>query len=172
MPGALGMRPGRLAVFLIIIIAIGLLAEHYYPQMQGRENWNSQHVEKEYGGHHTHQRQIQSIGIEKPKTPEGIEEILETKQRHIAEDEDTAKIEPQATRAPSSWYMLIDKPGYYELTEDIIDCTYECGIYINASNVVLDGKGHIIDGVYSGSGKYGIYVDHATNITIRNTKIL
>ena len=72
------------------------------------------------------------------------------------------------SRAPSSWYMLIDAPGYYELTADIIDCTKECGIYINSSNVVLDGRGHILDGVNNNSSKYGIYVENAENVTIRN----
>ena len=72
---------------------------------------------------------------------------------------------------PSSWCILIDRPGYYELDSDIINCTYECGIYISASNVVLDGKGHIMTGAASESSRYGIYVDEATNVTIRNIRI-
>jgi len=68
-------------------------------------------------------------------------------------------------------YIIIDEPGYYELTEDIIDCTYGCAIYISASNVILDGRGHIIDGVYNWSSKYGIHICNANNVTIRNIVI-
>mgnify|MGYP000527655135 CR=1 FL=1 len=74
-------------------------------------------------------------------------------------------------KEPSSWYMLIDEPGYYELTQDIVDCTKECGIYITASNVVLDGKGHILSGVGNESSKYGIYLKDVENVIIRNITI-
>jgi len=73
------------------------------------------------------------------------------------------------TRMFKSYYMLIDEPGYYELTEDIINCTYEAAIFISAKNVVLDGKGHIVDGVNNLSSKYGIWVYwEADNVTIKN----
>ncbi len=68
-------------------------------------------------------------------------------------------------------YIIIDRPGYYELTEDIINCTYGCAIYISASNVILDGQNHIIDGVYNWSSKYGIHIYNANNVTIRNIVI-
>ena len=110
----------------------------------------------------------------KPETP--IERITQDKNSKdiisVGEEKEGRGKEARAERqAPSSWYMLIDKPGYYELSQDIINCTYGVAIYINASDVVLDGKGHIIDGVYNESSKYGIYVNHAVNVTIRNVRI-
>jgi len=63
--------------------------------------------------------------------------------------------------------MLINESGDYELDMDINDCMYECCIYINASNVVLDGKNHVLDGVHNESSKYGVYIN-GDNVTIRN----
>ncbi|MHA1469361.1 MAG: right-handed parallel beta-helix repeat-containing protein [Candidatus Asgardarchaeia archaeon] len=69
---------------------------------------------------------------------------------------------------PFTAHMYILKPGYYELQRDVINCTKTVGIYINASNVILDGKGHIIDGVLEQGWGWGIYIESATNVTIRN----
>ena len=71
----------------------------------------------------------------------------------------------------STWYyIIINEPGYHELTDDIINCTFEVGIYINASHVILDGKGHILDGVNDTRSKFGIYINDVTNVTVRNIK--
>jgi len=92
-------------------------------------------------------------------------------EERIMEEKDLDKIALSSTRQPATWCMLISTPGYYELTGDIIDCDKECGIYINASDVVLNGMGHIVDGLSGSSYKYGIRVDHATNVTIMNMTI-
>ncbi len=76
---------------------------------------------------------------------------------------------PITIMQPSSWYMLIDEPGYYRLDEDIINCTAECCIYITASDVVLDGAGHLVDS--GGSASYGVYVYNATNVVIKNLRL-
>ncbi len=89
--------------------------------------------------------------------------------------EDKKEIQVKAEKiVPSSWCMLIDKPGYYELTANIVNCTKECGIYINASNVVLDGKGHIINGVWSDDSMNGIYRsrDKCNNKKHKNTAMV
>jgi len=129
--------------------------------------------------------QIRSMGKKGDKRPwateirehlelwAGTENILMNKSPVVKIKKSFGDIELKAMwgRQPLSWYMIIDEPGYYELTENILDCTKECGIYINASNVILDGKGHTLDGVYNETSKYGIYVYHATNVTIRNIMI-
>ncbi len=68
----------------------------------------------------------------------------------------------------SSYCMVIDSPGYYELNFDILNCTNNVGIYINASDVILNGEGHLVDGVYNSSSRYGIYIDFVNNVTIYN----
>ncbi|MEX0568492.1 MAG: NosD domain-containing protein [Candidatus Njordarchaeota archaeon] len=114
------------------------------------------------------QTKIRDVYEERP--PIGKEKL----QKEVANREGNLGdrgIVPMEMRTPTSWHILIDTPGYYELTEDIIDCAEECGIYINASNVVLDGKDHILDGVYSGLSMYGIYVENVSNVTIKNITI-
>jgi len=77
----------------------------------------------------------------------------------------------QLIEKPSSWCIIINESGYYELTEDLIYCIEDAGIFVNASNVIIDGKGHVISGVPKGAGLYGIYVNNQTNITIVNVTI-
>ena len=92
-------------------------------------------------------------------------------EERIMEEKDLDKIALSSTRQPTTWCMLISTPGYYELTDDIIDCDKECGIYINVSDVVLNGMGHIVDGLSGSSYRYGVYVHRATNVTIMNMTI-
>lgn len=69
---------------------------------------------------------------------------------------------------PIRAFMYITEPGYYELHQDIINCATTIGIYINTSNVVLDGKGFMLVGTHKQANEYGIYVEGATNVTIKN----
>ncbi|WP_324736203.1 NosD domain-containing protein [Thermococcus sp. SY098] len=66
----------------------------------------------------------------------------------------------------------ITAPGYYILNVSVIDFDpmaygVNYAIKINASNVVLDGAGHTIDGAEEGV-EYGIYVQSAVNVTVKN----
>ena len=54
--------------------------------------------------------------------------------------------------------ILINESGYYTLDFDIMDSTYNVCVLINASDVVLDGQNHLVDGVYTGKSLFGIYV--------------
>jgi parallel beta-helix repeat protein len=68
----------------------------------------------------------------------------------------------------------INESGYWELTQDIINNTSITCIEITVSNVVFDGKGHIIDGIDSASSN-GILVHNSTqmlsNVTIINVTV-
>jgi len=155
----LSLNP-KIIILLIIILATATITQNYSIEKSiqgGKWSGASRAMIKKT------LRIVRSSGDSK------LEILWNTKIEEIRNKEDILKA--QATRQPSSWYMLIDEPGYYELTQNIIDCMYEAAIYINASNVVLDGKGRMIDGVYNKSSKYGILVVNATNVTIRNTKI-
>jgi parallel beta-helix repeat protein len=61
----------------------------------------------------------------------------------------------------------ITEPGYYVLTVDGIDLTSDYGIKISADDVVLDGNGHVVDGVVIGEGHIGIYI-LGSNVTVKN----
>ncbi|WP_456368591.1 NosD domain-containing protein [Geoglobus sp.] len=69
---------------------------------------------------------------------------------------------------------VIDSPGYYVLTADILDNSSGVCINITASDVVFDGNGHLIDGT-NGWDTYGIYVYNSTtrleNVTIKNVNL-
>jgi parallel beta-helix repeat protein len=77
--------------------------------------------------------------------------------------------------------IVIDKPGYYRLTRDIIDTTAEVCINITVNNVIFDGGGHLIDSAtsnVSGHWRYGIRLYNASspgnplrNVTIMNVKL-
>ena len=58
----------------------------------------------------------------------------------------------------------INESGVYYLANDISENATMC-IVINASDVVLEGNGHFIDG--NGSG-YGIYAEGVENVTVKN----
>lgn len=74
----------------------------------------------------------------------------------------------------------ISEPGVYHVTADITADTLD-GIIVNSSDVVIDGNGHVIDGVSGDeearhTDKYGIHVElgngeTVSNVTIRNLVI-
>gem|GEM_PF-1114374 len=66
---------------------------------------------------------------------------------------------------------VIDQPGVYTLTADIArDVTDHC-LNITASNVVLDGQGHLIDGRAVHNTDTAVYATGVSNITIRNLRV-
>jgi len=60
----------------------------------------------------------------------------------------------------------IGEPGEYYLTTDMINESFTCFI-IFSNDVILDCRGHIIDGNYEGMMN-GIEAENRTNITIKN----
>jgi len=69
--------------------------------------------------------------------------------------------------------ITISEPGTYTLSEDMLIPSYQYGILINASNVVLDGQNHQLICNNSGIETYGIVVDTTgenttENVTIKN----
>lgn len=65
---------------------------------------------------------------------------------------------------------VISSPGYYVLTQDIINSTASTCIEITSNDVVLDGQGHRIDGVDLDRSR-GVYVHDVDNVTIKNLRI-
>jgi len=70
---------------------------------------------------------------------------------------------------PVTTCITIDTPGYYYLVNDIINASSTC-INITASDVVLDGRGHVIDGVHL-SYSYGIDASSVQNVTVINLAV-
>lgn len=82
---------------------------------------------------------------------------------------------PNTYAIPVTGCQTIDSPGVYELQNDIINShTSDC-IHIRSSNVVFDGKGHVIDSdydYYEGPGIYmRNYLSVISNITIKNVVV-
>ncbi|MEM0480701.1 MAG: right-handed parallel beta-helix repeat-containing protein [Candidatus Aenigmatarchaeota archaeon] len=70
------------------------------------------------------------------------------------------------------YVLLINKPGYYTLSKDILNLNLTTGINITSENVTLDCNGKIIEGNFalndiSSKNLYGIYVN-SENVTIKN----
>ena len=67
----------------------------------------------------------------------------------------------------------ITQPGEYVLTEDITNSNADTCIAIQASDVVLDGQGHTVDGVddFSADGVVVFGRDGATNVTVTNLTV-
>ena len=66
--------------------------------------------------------------------------------------------------------VVIDKPGVYELTKDILDTKAPVCIEIRCDNVVFDGKGHRIRGV-DAANSAGVLIHGSgpiSNVMIRN----
>jgi beta propeller repeat protein/parallel beta-helix repeat protein len=78
----------------------------------------------------------------------------------------------RTTPTQVSGCTVIDEPGYYILTADIIDSGCPWGIAILCSDVVLDGQGHRVDGVARGDTK-GIAFDHGPirNVNVRDLRV-
>lgn len=100
---------------------------------------------------------------------------------------DTATISVAAPAGPGgggsvSSCEVIDSPGTYTLSQDIIDSPDKECIYINSSDVVFDGDGHIIDGDASfkqywesqGYGSGGVVVEgppsKISNVTVKDVR--
>ncbi len=70
--------------------------------------------------------------------------------------------------------ITITQPGTYVLTNDITNSNLPICIEIQASNVVFDGAGHLIDGV-DAERTAGIFVDGSSaavsGVTIRNVRV-
>ncbi len=85
-----------------------------------------------------------------------------------------ARISPLPTNVTyTGQKIVIGQPGSYLLTNDITNSNQTTCIEIQASNVVFDGGGHLIDGIDKGNSA-GIYVHGPTtavsNVTIRNVR--
>ncbi len=74
-----------------------------------------------------------------------------------------------ATPIPITGPTVIDSPGEYILSQDILDSTALDGIKITSSDVIFDGNWHTIDRLSSSSG-VGINVTKS-NVTIKNVKV-
>ncbi len=69
----------------------------------------------------------------------------------------------------------ITEPGYYELTQDIINSSAKECILIRSNDVVFDGNGHVIDGVGQNVTGHKIPIRvgysnqyHIQNVTVKN----
>lgn len=70
--------------------------------------------------------------------------------------------------------VTIDRPGTYALARSIEDADADTCIRIAASDVVLDGRGHGVDGVDGNEGSIGIHVSAdrtLTNVTVRDVAV-
>lgn len=68
--------------------------------------------------------------------------------------------------------VVIDSPGTYELTKDILDTTASVCIEIRCDDVVFDGKGHLIRGV-DAPNSAGVLVHgsgQVSNVVVRNIR--
>jgi len=61
---------------------------------------------------------------------------------------------------------VISSPGEYVLNSDITDNTTNPCMYINSSNVILDGAGFTMDGISKSTNAISVY--NVTNVTIKN----
>ncbi|MHC1635326.1 MAG: right-handed parallel beta-helix repeat-containing protein, partial [Candidatus Methanospirareceae archaeon] len=67
--------------------------------------------------------------------------------------------------------ITITSPGYYILVDDIVNCSEFHCIQIQSSDVILDGRGHVVSG-RDRIGSSGIYVyGPYTNVTIKNLTV-
>jgi beta propeller repeat protein len=70
---------------------------------------------------------------------------------------------------------VIDQPGYYTLSADLINSACPIAIDIRCSDVLLDGLGHLVDGQDT-AGSTGIQImahptAALTNVTVRNVRL-
>ncbi|MHC1593264.1 MAG: NosD domain-containing protein, partial [Methermicoccaceae archaeon] len=83
---------------------------------------------------------------------------------------ETVSFEVEAMTHITTLPYNITSSGYYMLD---VDCSNESGSYaikINASDVVLYGNGHTLDGNES-SNTYGIWAENVNNVTIENLTV-
>lgn len=74
--------------------------------------------------------------------------------------------------------MVIDEPGNWVLQNVIVNSGESTCIHITVSDVIFDGGGYTIDGVYpTTSNTYGVRAgnlipaDYITNVTVRNVRV-
>ncbi len=90
----------------------------------------------------------------------------------IAEPTAFAPAESSAASTISSC-TKITKPGHYVLSRDVHNGKTRIStgcIEIRANNVVLDGRGHLLDG-FGVSDTSGVRVENASNVTVRNLRV-
>ena len=61
----------------------------------------------------------------------------------------------------------ISNPGRYVLGADVVNATVDTCIRVTASDVLIDGAGHRVDGV-GAFGSAGVLVTGGSNVTVRN----
>jgi len=66
------------------------------------------------------------------------------------------------------WAIIIDQPGSYYLTEDVVPPFGKSGIDIRTSNVTLDLNGFRVDGRNTGEHKFSIGIYMQQNSEVRN----
>ncbi len=68
--------------------------------------------------------------------------------------------------------QILDSPGVYTLNQDIVNYSGTC-FTISSDDVVLDGQGHSVGGVWDSNNAYwGISVSDVNNATIKNINIM
>ncbi|EFW89823.1 periplasmic copper-binding protein [Haladaptatus paucihalophilus DX253] len=63
----------------------------------------------------------------------------------------------------------ISSSGRYVLTEDVRNATVDTCLRITASDVTLDGRGNLVDGI-GDFGTTGVRVEGGSNVTVRNVE--
>ena len=70
---------------------------------------------------------------------------------------------------------VIESPGYYEITENIINSTATYCINIQSNDVIIDGQEYYLDGVSPGDCeddyRVGVYNKNHDNVTIKNLEV-
>jgi parallel beta-helix repeat protein len=76
---------------------------------------------------------------------------------------------------PISGPTTISSPGYYYLTNDIVDSPERFCINITSSDVIFDGNGFMVDAPEYSWGNYGVHVYNSTrslsNVTVKNLAV-
>lgn len=71
------------------------------------------------------------------------------------------------SRTPIDSCTTITEPGTYVLTEDVTNSTAAVCIDVQASDVVIDGDGHTLDGV-DGAQTTAVAIESQSNVTVEN----
>ncbi|WP_313690956.1 DUF7282 domain-containing protein [Halorarum halobium] len=112
-----------------------------------------------------------------PVTDEAFVTVLGTE----TADNETAANETDGVETPNETAAgvteldacgVIDEPGRYVLTANVTDSEASSCVTINASDVVLDGDGHALDGVGT-NGSVGVWIrqsdgEDTENVTVRD----
>ena len=83
-------------------------------------------------------------------------------------------IPPDPSGIPITAPAVISTPGHYRLTNDLTNSTAETAIRITASDVLLDGNGHVLEG-NGGSDSTGVLISGGSagtgNVTVRGLTV-